>query len=111
MGQLFAEYSDVLSQLHLFVSVNGLRLATSPDPRGLQNAELAYWRDFYPLDLGPLPPAGGPNRDAGFFIALPARWEAVSQLEGRFVLSNQSRSVNDLAIGEGYDELEPGEHQ
>ncbi len=86
VGRLFDDYGDILSQLHLLVSVNGMRLAAAPDPHGLQNGDLAYWRDFYPLDLGPLPPAGGPNPDAGLFIALPARWEAVSKLHGRFVL-------------------------
>ena len=77
---------DSLARLHLLVSVNEMRLAASPDPHGLQNCDLAYWRDFYLTDLGPLPPAGNPYPDAGLFIALPARWEAVSQVQGRFVL-------------------------
>ncbi len=86
VGHLFDDYGDTLARLHLLVTVNGMRLAAAPDPHGLQNGDLAYWRDFYPLDLGPLPPAGGPHPDVGLFIALPARWEAVSQLHGRFVL-------------------------
>jgi len=86
VGHLFDDYGHTLARLHLLVTVNGMRLAAAPDPHGLQNGDLAYWRDFYPTDLGPLPPAGGPNPDAGLFIALPARWDAVSQLQGRFVL-------------------------
>ncbi len=90
VGQFFDEYGDILAQLHLLVTVNGMRLAASPDPHGLQNGDLAYWRDFYPLDLGPLPPSASPYPDAGLFIALPARWEAVSQLHGRFLLPGHS---------------------
>jgi len=86
VGRLFDDYGDTLARLHLLVSVIGMRLAAAPDPHGLQNGDLAYWRDFYPIDLGPLPPAGSPYPDAGLFIALPARWDAVSQVQGRFVL-------------------------
>jgi len=93
-AQLFADYGELLPQLHLLVSANGLRFAASPDPHGLQNGDLAYWREFYPLDFGPLPSAGGPDPDAGLFIALPPRWEAVSQLQGHFMLANVYGGLN-----------------
>jgi len=55
VGHLFDDYGDTLARLHLLVTVNGMRLAASPDPHGLQNGDLACLRRLK------LAPARRPN--------------------------------------------------
>lgn len=88
-ADLVATHRDVLAQLHLLVTVNGLRFAADPDPHALQNGEVEYVRCFYPLDTGPLAPTRGPHPDAGLMLAVPASRTSISEITGRFLLPSE----------------------
>ncbi len=88
-AELVATHRDVLAQLNLQVTVNGLRFAADPDPHALQNGKVEYVRCFYPLDTGPLVPTRGPHPDAGLMLALPANSTRISEITGRCLLPSR----------------------
>ncbi len=68
---------------------SGIRLEGRPEARGLEEGDIRFSHEFYPMDTGQLAVPDGFERYVfdGLDIALPANRHDLAQIQGRFVLS------------------------